>query len=270
MKYLPEELLSEILKYALRLYPVEKFTYLFVQQAHRPTKLLLVCKQWHRIGTPYLYETVELTSEAHVKMLVDTLQSSNHHLGPMVRNLRIDEAYGRNLSIAAQYMNNVRVLSLRLRTTTKCLTGGLACALGFFNPTELYLHGVGQQGFNTKKAEYNTRTFLKAITSWTALRQISFVHNPRCIEPLSLPPPLVATLSAIPQLSIGGNPAALQGLFQSEWFQHMVQKAGIESITCLSTRVRLNKYIKQSGGAISQDIAALLVYEDLPYYRDNY
>lgn len=177
MVAIPEELTNEILRYAFLIYPADVFTESHDKphephhRARRPKRLLLVCKQWHRMGTPYLYETVEITCDDDMKRLMNTLQSSappRGRLTSMVRNLRIDGGYGRDLLTVAKLTNNVRVLSVQLRTFSKYPTGGLARALACLNPAEVYLHGLGQR-HETKKAESNTQILLRAIPGWTAL-----------------------------------------------------------------------------------------------------
>ncbi|KAI0087625.1 hypothetical protein BDY19DRAFT_1091732 [Irpex rosettiformis] len=261
---LAEEILNEILRYALRLHPVDIFTVSYTKnakhmnRASRPSRhLLLVCKRWRRIGTPYLYETIELTTEDHVKSLLTTLRSSRD-LCPLIRNLRIDGAYGKDLYEVARRTCNVRVLSLQLMTPSRCLTGGLARALACFNPTELYLHGIGER-HGTKKVITNTKTFLKAFSGWKALRKISFLHD--VLGPLILPRVLTARLSEIPQLMIGGNPGALAGFLTSEEFYSVVRKAGVGAITCYGATGCLHEYIEGHKATIPEDIVALLVYE---------
>ncbi|KAI0768885.1 hypothetical protein BC629DRAFT_1269052, partial [Irpex lacteus] len=75
--------------------------------------LLLVCKQWHRIGTPLLYETVKIADESQMQLLADTLQT-NPALGPLIRHLRLDGGYGRPLHAIVKAALNIRVLSLEL------------------------------------------------------------------------------------------------------------------------------------------------------------
>ena len=181
MTHLPEELLNEILAHALLLYPIDVFMVpynlqrfaqpLYKRRAKRTQEPLLVCKRWRRIGTPYFYRTVEITSEIELKRLLTTLTSSPH-LCPMIHNLRIDAAYGPNLKTVAGLLKHVRVLHVQLATLPWCPTRCLGRYLERFNPTALYLHGVGWRR-DIRNVGHNTKVFLKAVRGWTALVCVS-------------------------------------------------------------------------------------------------
>lgn len=197
MVHFPEELINEILRYALRIYLVEVFTKahdeLHVPHTNRERRSkqpLLVCKRWHAIGIAYLYETVEINHGADMERLRSTIQSSSSdRLRPMVRNLRIDGGYGINLRMVTACTPNVRVLSLQLRTAMKYGTKGLPRALAMLNPTELYLHGLVDGRDKRTKAESNTEVLLNAMPNWTSL----VCTHSHCHRKSFVPTPIVCT-----------------------------------------------------------------------------
>lgn len=56
--------------------------------------VLCVCKQWHRIGLVYLYNTIIIRSRAQALALATTLEEKPH-LGLLIKNARIEGAYPR-------------------------------------------------------------------------------------------------------------------------------------------------------------------------------
>ncbi|KAI0768896.1 hypothetical protein BC629DRAFT_1261227, partial [Irpex lacteus] len=75
--------------------------------------LLLVCKKWRRITTPFLYETVPLITDEDTELLARTL-SGTPAFGAYIRNLRLDGGYAKHLETVVKCAPNIRILSIDL------------------------------------------------------------------------------------------------------------------------------------------------------------
>lgn len=170
---LPEEVLHEILQLCFRERTLEDiFTgyhpprYLEDPRGI-PTQLLLVCKQWLRVATPLLYETVQLRSDADVVKLARTL-TSTPSLGPFIHNLYLNGGYGHKLHDVIRHAPNICTLYVELHLLSKLPISGLLHALPRMNPTQVFVHGYDWGSVN-KKTSTTTRAFFDALGSWKSL-----------------------------------------------------------------------------------------------------
>jgi len=81
---------------------------------------LVVCKRWMRIGTPLLYHTVVMRSQAQATALAAVLKpKANAQFGQYIRKLRIEGGFGvaaKNVLLAAR---NITDLSVTLNLSAK-------------------------------------------------------------------------------------------------------------------------------------------------------
>ncbi|KAG2017494.1 hypothetical protein CC2G_007003 [Coprinopsis cinerea AmutBmut pab1-1] len=95
--HLPDEIIKEIVSPAL-LVPDESFASNswrspFSYYKLTSSTILVVCKDWLRVSTPLLYETVILRSKAQAVALAATLKQ-NAQLGIFIKKMRLEGGYG--------------------------------------------------------------------------------------------------------------------------------------------------------------------------------
>ncbi len=174
---LPEELLLDILKIYFHTQTSlldfftedhEAWEYTHLSPNDRfPSHLLLVCKQWTRIITPLLYANVLLRSDDDVALFARTL-TENRALGPLVRNLRLDGGYARQLGEVAKHLPAVRGLAIELQMLSKTTVSGLFKAMSLFDPTDVYLHSVTRPRENQKSVDVARRVY-DQLPKWKSL-----------------------------------------------------------------------------------------------------
>ncbi|KAI0733864.1 hypothetical protein BC629DRAFT_1571846 [Irpex lacteus] len=130
---LPEEIIYEILKPVFHTIIIDTFIQRpalalygckYGSSPELPYHLPLVCKQWHRIITPLLYATVELRTEAGMRLLANTL-AATPALGLLIRHLRLNAGYGLQLYTIVKSAPNIRIVSLNIHVLSKHTIAGL-------------------------------------------------------------------------------------------------------------------------------------------------
>lgn len=202
MNIVPEELLSEILAYAL--YLPSDFFLVFsgclrwdvagsqnlagvhsalpdVDTRIQRTAVLLVCKQWLRIGSPLLYESLKLKTSKDVEA-VHGLLSVNPALGRAIRRLRIESMYMQGLDKVVQYMPSVHTVFIsvqKLETSPEASTvSSFVTAMQELNPTRAFLWKQ-HVGWTTRRLpiEELDRALGASLSRWTRLvRSVFLTH----------------------------------------------------------------------------------------------
>ncbi|KAH8829355.1 hypothetical protein DL96DRAFT_1597782 [Flagelloscypha sp. PMI_526] len=131
---LPDEIVKEILDPLLRVSD-DEFRFKPVSapfsKSLSSSFLILVCKQWCRVGTPSLYHTVVLRSppQAQALSLVLSKDTNQPKLGSYIRKLRLEGCYGAYLSKIFTATCNITHLFLDVHfpasTSVKALVNGL-------------------------------------------------------------------------------------------------------------------------------------------------
>ena len=135
------------------------------------SQLLLVCKEWYRVGTPLFYETVAVKTNSTMRQLATTL-NSNPTLGLMIHNLRLDGGYGLQLHALLKCTPNVENLSLHLDLGVGApVTGFLRCIpdSNILKPRALYIHHLLFAGNKHNNRLTIVNAAWEAIMSWTSL-----------------------------------------------------------------------------------------------------
>lgn len=172
---LSEELLHEIL--TLHFYPQLNFRCAWPKPGPqsqrrspgeaRSSDVLLVSKQWLRIGTPIMYEFIILSSPRHMKTVADLLCASPH-LGRRVRHLRVQiDCYGGRLFDIVRCSPNIEKLLLQLTIDGHHDISELVSSMKEWQPRELYLHS-NQLGWNAR-AQIVQNALVAALPTYTHL-----------------------------------------------------------------------------------------------------
>ncbi|TRM68539.1 hypothetical protein BD626DRAFT_117931 [Schizophyllum amplum] len=90
--------------------------------------LLLVCKDWLRVGTPLLYHTVILRSTAQAQAL-DSALMRTPELGKFIRRLRLEGGFGFYVQGVCAIARNIEALALPFDYAAKDSTSGIQNAL---------------------------------------------------------------------------------------------------------------------------------------------
>lgn len=247
---IPEEILYHVLTYCICVDVTDRFLRFRRWPPLQRVRFLLVSKQWLRVGTPLLYDTIELFEEPQVEQLAWILRS-HPDLGFLVRNLRLQQCYGRHLSSVVKRMPNVRSLSIDAQVRTRNKLAALGRALPLLNPTELYIHGVDT---SSKGA-----TFLQAVydimPQWSSLEHV-FIPlmcrlTPEMANALRCTPSLRRLSIYEPRL----KRALLDGTLHT-----VALNPAIEKINCYGTPDSLGAIME--GYAVPEDVRNLIVYEE--------
>jgi len=139
---LADEILKEILSPPL-LVPDEMFAdnatvSPFSNAEMSASNVLLVCKRWMRVATPYLYQTVIVRSMPQAKALALAL-SNNPDFGQYIRKLRIEGGYGDTLCKVADTATFITDLCFTLTLWSDMGVGGLVKILKVVNPQRVIL-----------------------------------------------------------------------------------------------------------------------------------
>ncbi|KAI0700094.1 hypothetical protein BC835DRAFT_480454 [Cytidiella melzeri] len=265
----PEEILCDILKHAFHVSIVDNFIEdrsLYKPRLHRPSHLLLVCKQWLRIATPFLYETVEVSSEKEMEKLGAVLRSHSA-LGRMIRHLRLNGGYGQHLYPLAKLAPKVRVLGVYVSVQSKESNARLVRALACWKPTELYLHGLSysldRHGERNNKNS-TTKVVLDCVRTSKSLKLVAFVD---ASYSWMMAPELHAILEQAPALSeVGMSSIELKRLLVETRFIEVLRKAEIRVIRCYGMDGELDKVL----GRVPEDVKQLVVYESTEWMQRWY
>ncbi|GJE91942.1 hypothetical protein PsYK624_080940 [Phanerochaete sordida] len=173
----PEELLREILSHALLVSPVHFFGFprdgrISRRPPPRHSQLLLVSKRWNRVGTPLLYESLEVSWWGETAKIASVLRA-RPELGRAVRCLRLEERFGKDMVHIAKHTPNVHSLYINIRAIRPGDTvSGVPKALPLWNPVSLYLE---EQNFRDNASSVKARKCLYAHIGekWAALRTLA-------------------------------------------------------------------------------------------------
>ena len=110
----------------------------FSRATHSSSDVLLVCKRWMRFATPALYHTLILRSAPQAKALAAALKR-NPAFGAHVRRLRLEGAYGANVSNIVKAAPNIVDFCFTLALYADANVKGLVDALRLLNPERVIL-----------------------------------------------------------------------------------------------------------------------------------
>lgn len=163
---LPEELFDLVLRECLAppldsffLFPLARgqdSTFVVLERHHH---LLLVCKDWRRIGTPLLYSSLRIRRNSDLLAHVAFLQA-NPTLAQAVESLRMEASLGEGLLPLVQLLPNVRHLYLDVTDRSPRLPGGaernseLREVLSLLSPTTLYIRDLHRIADNVSLRAY--------------------------------------------------------------------------------------------------------------------
>ncbi|KZW00472.1 hypothetical protein EXIGLDRAFT_830636 [Exidia glandulosa HHB12029] len=180
MANLPDELLSAILapSFAVahsRFADTSTSSPFATASASLPaSRLLLVCKRFMRVASPYLYETVVIRSPSQAEAFKLAL-SRAPELARFVRKLRLEGAYGRFLVPKIMgAMSAVTHLCFTLSVDAGEKLEGLYKAFNAMNPTHVYLWMSSGRKVGSPRYQALVKSFCAAIPKWTKLEHFSF------------------------------------------------------------------------------------------------
>lgn len=197
---LPEELLVTILEMCLLLPPSDFFD---ESRAHHmgyrrtclniapACELLLVCKQWARVGTPLLYSSVLLVSRRHAECVAAHLDREPA-LAARVRNLRVSGRSSTSLLAIARAARNVRAVCVFPPfDPTPAGIDRLAEVLAELDPEALHIGHLGasmvapfvEQSTSLRSIRFMpyakvTKDVKEAIVRSRSLEEVSFADLP--------------------------------------------------------------------------------------------
>ncbi|KAJ6454603.1 hypothetical protein C8R45DRAFT_1037492 [Mycena sanguinolenta] len=179
---LPEEILAEILFFALRVSDAA-FSALsvtgdspFVSFRESSSAYLRVSKGWLRVATPFLYKVVIIRSKAQAQALAATL-SSNPALGRYIKKLRVEGGYAISMLKVLESSKNLTDLFLSADVAHSDNASGLCRGLPLVDPVRVILD---MQGLSMDSRKL-VNALRKCIPTWKKLAQfeMSDVYEPR-------------------------------------------------------------------------------------------
>ncbi|KAJ3556015.1 hypothetical protein NM688_g2262 [Phlebia brevispora] len=187
---LPEELLAEILGHVLCLPPTlfagfeyhdfftsdASYKHLLTVPCPRQLSVLLVCKRWHRIGLPLLYETVVLKTPEHTNSVLNAI-TETPHLGDAIKRIAISGGVGAPLAALLSLARGVRTLKLQIEVDKEEDVSGICRGLAMVAPSRLMLDVRPMRYFNQKEQEV-VNALVSVIPQWTSLTRVDLVRSP--------------------------------------------------------------------------------------------
>jgi len=138
---LPQELLHEVFQICL---DVDYDTFanrssdLLRRRRAEALDLLLVCKNWLRVGTPLTYQVTLLESKKQSQAFARVLLQCKS-LGSQVKKLRIEGGYGSSLRFILASVPRLTHISISLDISSKQNATGLCAGLELINPVHIVL-----------------------------------------------------------------------------------------------------------------------------------
>ena len=176
---LSEETLRDILSRCLLVSHAEFFKFPTQVPRHskssRNSRLLLVSKQWLRIGKPLLYSSVTLLTTIHTRSVAAVLKD-DPKLGLAIRSMRLEGGYCKELQVIADLASNVKNLYINLEVLSSDSIVGLRKSLPLLHPTVLYLHQVNLYGL--KKQNKNIDDLRRLLEASLTKRWDKLVSAP--------------------------------------------------------------------------------------------
>jgi hypothetical protein len=175
---LADEVLSSILKTVLAIEDDDFVSNLrcspFAHRAFSTADVLLVCKRWMRIATPFLFHTVVLRSTAQAQALVKALKKNNvgpQRFGRFIRRLRVEGSYGASMKYVLEQAPNIDHLAVNMAINAndgaKPLFSVLATAV---DPVQLVIVKFAQNA--NMQAVTARRALETCVMQWTRLVRI--------------------------------------------------------------------------------------------------
>ncbi|PSS37067.1 hypothetical protein PHLCEN_2v1106 [Hermanssonia centrifuga] len=132
--------------------------------------LLLVCKQWLRIGSPLFYEAVVLSTTSQVQTLATTVHSMPS-LGLAIKRLRLgDVSYDRDLHSIVELAPNIHTLSLSMDIACGRSISSFCSTLSKIHPVRLMLKSE-KKPRDTDVGEVE-RALVLCLAQWTSLTRV--------------------------------------------------------------------------------------------------
>lgn len=181
---LADEILKEILTPPL-IVPDELFADTgavspFSRATYSASDVLLVCKRWMRVATPYLYSTVIVRSTVQAQALARAL-TKNNEFGRFIKKLRLEGAYAdldTKLSLLAP---NITDFCFTLGIYADSKTNGLIKLLDALNPTRVILTLAPQKVIKNKGQAALVQQLCNCIPKWTNLVRVFAFPLPRAL-----------------------------------------------------------------------------------------
>lgn len=126
--------------------------------------IVLVCKQWLRVATPLLYETIILRSSGQSRALKDVFQK-HKTFAKRVKNLRLEGAYP-CLKEIMPLCTNMTTFVLLLEIYSDTPISSLCKSLPLINPTEVILREIEK---NNANCEQVLTALSEAVPTWKNL-----------------------------------------------------------------------------------------------------
>lgn len=217
---LPEELVRDVLTYALRI-PLEEFFLRYDglydtkleysdPDARAPPQyhILLVCKRWHRIGLPVLYTSLALSSDRQTKRVAATIQI-DPHLGRAIRHVRLrGGGYGPELYTILKAATKLDAISIATTMSVRDSLAGLRRVLPTLDPRVLCVYSPRAKpgGRGVKDGQLDA-LLQSMVREWKNMETVYF-----CPDYLWLPSSLLQALAVAPSLKTVSFDAAHLGL----------------------------------------------------------
>ncbi|GJE91921.1 hypothetical protein PsYK624_080730 [Phanerochaete sordida] len=231
----PEEIIAEILSQGLFISHADFLLLnLLVDRAPPPRKsrnahLLLVCKQWLRLGTPHLYACVRLQT-AEDTASIAALIRTHPEIGSAVRCLRLEGGHAPGLVDIARLAPNLRGVYIDVPGVRGEDMRALEDVLPLLRPVTLSIQETGHVGESVTGAR---RLLNKHIQeTWTSLRSVSVSEE---FHGASARPAMQALGLALAQSSVEevdcGDEAFFTWIFESP-LPKLFNKRSLRRITC--------------------------------------
>ncbi|KAJ6453193.1 hypothetical protein C8R47DRAFT_917563, partial [Mycena vitilis] len=98
-----------------------------------------VSHRWQGIGTPLLYSTIVIRSNAQALALVETLEAFPD-VRPLVKRLFVLDGYGKPMKSILKLTSRLESIALTLNVPAKASITGLLNGLPLINPRQLVVH----------------------------------------------------------------------------------------------------------------------------------
>ncbi|KAK7040069.1 F-box domain-containing protein [Favolaschia claudopus] len=172
---LPDEIISEILSPALKV-PDKLFADTsdvspFATYTVSTSAYLLVCKDWLRVATPLLYDTVVLRSKSQANALEKVLRR-NPEFSAFINKLRVEGGYGAAMQTILASVSSLQDLWLSLSIWSSDSTVGLCKGLPRTDPKRVIIFDPLQltsKPPKNKQLDALVDTLLGCIKTWHLL-----------------------------------------------------------------------------------------------------
>ncbi|KAI5825660.1 hypothetical protein K523DRAFT_419864 [Schizophyllum commune Tattone D] len=179
MSELPDELLKDILEPAFAIpdalfrNPEGRSPFSTYVNNYKTSSLLLVNKNWCRVGTPLLYHDVILRSKAQARALAAAFKS-NPDLARWVRKLRVEGGFGPSMQqILEKCGPKLTDVCLMTALYSDDSASGIVSCLSLLNPTTLvFLHSAEDRVRGNSNMDKLFAALFTTVPTWDNLRSI--------------------------------------------------------------------------------------------------